>query len=487
MASIVNLNRFRKAKKREEAQQRAAENRALFGRSKKERRAADSERQRTHANSTASASIEALNLGKRSAIGGFGRLVETDEDHRFGAVVRRQMSGDGAHRDSRRRVARKAVDSGGNCRKGDRDEPVLAGDPQRVAVAGRKGFRLAGIAALPDRPDRVDDVRRRQPIAASQFRLARRAAAQRAASRRATPGQRARWIAPSTPPPPSSDALAALTMASTASRVMSPISSLILGCIAGFYRANRKREPAISGSRAPGLGATGPTSRVALPAGLRGAVRRARGLLWVEGPAHRLFARGPARQIRARHDRLGLAVGDDAHQPAQRLAAARQARADGADRDAHHLGDLLVAHPFETDEQDHRALLLGQPGEGAVEVAQFERAALIRGSGQRRLGFVDRDRRAFTHRAADLIDVLVVQDGEEPCPQIRAFLPQVQLCQPAHQAILNEIVGGCRIAGQRASVAPQARNFGFDLPTEVGHGEPRLSRSAQGRSERRGL
>ncbi len=46
MTSIVNLNRFRKAKKRAEAQQRAAENRALFGRSKKDRRAAESERQR---------------------------------------------------------------------------------------------------------------------------------------------------------------------------------------------------------------------------------------------------------------------------------------------------------------------------------------------------------------------------------------------------------------------------------------------------------
>ena len=46
MAPIVNLNRFRKAKKRDEAQQRAAENRALFGRSKQERRAADGERER---------------------------------------------------------------------------------------------------------------------------------------------------------------------------------------------------------------------------------------------------------------------------------------------------------------------------------------------------------------------------------------------------------------------------------------------------------
>jgi hypothetical protein len=46
MAPIVNLNRFRKAKKRDEAQQRATENRALFGRSKKERRATDDKRGR---------------------------------------------------------------------------------------------------------------------------------------------------------------------------------------------------------------------------------------------------------------------------------------------------------------------------------------------------------------------------------------------------------------------------------------------------------
>ncbi|HML09526.1 MAG TPA: DUF4169 family protein [Stellaceae bacterium] len=46
MASVVNLNRFRKGKKRAEAKQRAAENRALYGRSKDERRLAEDERQR---------------------------------------------------------------------------------------------------------------------------------------------------------------------------------------------------------------------------------------------------------------------------------------------------------------------------------------------------------------------------------------------------------------------------------------------------------
>ena len=46
MPSVVNLNRFRKAKKAAEAERRAAENRAAFGRSKAERRKADGERER---------------------------------------------------------------------------------------------------------------------------------------------------------------------------------------------------------------------------------------------------------------------------------------------------------------------------------------------------------------------------------------------------------------------------------------------------------
>ena len=46
MASVVNLNRFRKDKERAAKAQRAAENRALHGRSKKERRTDDDERRR---------------------------------------------------------------------------------------------------------------------------------------------------------------------------------------------------------------------------------------------------------------------------------------------------------------------------------------------------------------------------------------------------------------------------------------------------------
>ena len=47
MASVINLNRFRKAKKRVAAELRAAENRAAFGRTKEERKSTERERRLT--------------------------------------------------------------------------------------------------------------------------------------------------------------------------------------------------------------------------------------------------------------------------------------------------------------------------------------------------------------------------------------------------------------------------------------------------------
>ena len=46
MGSVINLNRFRKAKKRAADEQRAAENRVAFGRTKRERKTVKRERER---------------------------------------------------------------------------------------------------------------------------------------------------------------------------------------------------------------------------------------------------------------------------------------------------------------------------------------------------------------------------------------------------------------------------------------------------------
>jgi hypothetical protein len=45
MAEIINLNKYRKAKQRAEAQAKAAENRAKFGRSKAQKKAEQDETQ----------------------------------------------------------------------------------------------------------------------------------------------------------------------------------------------------------------------------------------------------------------------------------------------------------------------------------------------------------------------------------------------------------------------------------------------------------
>src|SRR5580693_2463351 len=113
-----------------------------------------------------------------------------------------------------------------------------------------------------------------------------------------------------------------------------------------------------------------------------------------------------------RHDRLGFSVGDYAHQTAQRIAAPRQARADRSDRNADYLRCSLVAHAFQTDEQNDHALLLRQFGERAVKVAQFEALALVGGAAQRRLGLAHFDRGALAYAAANLVDMLVMKDRE---------------------------------------------------------------------------
>jgi hypothetical protein len=74
-------------------------------------------------------------------------------------------------------------------------------------------------------------------------------------------------------------------------------------------------------------------------------------------------------------ERRGFARGRDrpfglfrqAHQSAQRVASARQAGADGADRNTEDVCGGLVRHSFEPDEQDHLALLPRQAGERQIE------------------------------------------------------------------------------------------------------------------------
>ena len=68
--------------------------------------------------------------------------------------------------------------------------------------------------------------------------------------------------------------------------------------------------------------------------------------------------------------------------------------------------------------------------------------------------------------------MLIVQDREEPGPQIGAGLPEMLFGHGPHQAALDEIVGAGHVPGQRARIAAQPRDFRLELPSEIVHGSP---------------
>jgi len=113
-------------------------------------------------------------------------------------------------------------------------------------------------------------------------------------------------------------------------------------------------------------------------------------------------------QLRSPGFLLREAVG----QSAQRLAGAREPRTNGPNRHLEDHSDLLVAHPLQSDQQDHRALSIGQLADCALEIAQLEPPPLLRRMGEQRLSFVQRDRCPFPHLSADMINVLIVKYGE---------------------------------------------------------------------------
>src|SRR5690349_4234834 len=94
---------------------------------------------------------------------------EADEDHALGKRVLSEELLNGADRDTRGPVEREAVDAGADGGECDGPEATLGGDLQRVAVTGGEERFLPGLAALPDRADRMDHVLRGEAVAAGDF------------------------------------------------------------------------------------------------------------------------------------------------------------------------------------------------------------------------------------------------------------------------------------------------------------------------------
>src|SRR5437660_483650 len=113
-------------------------------------------------------------------------------------------------------------------------------------------------------------------------------------------------------------------------------------------------------------------------------------------------------QLRSPGFLLREAVG----QSAQRLAGAREPRTNGPNRDVKDHRDLLVAHSLQTDQQDHRALGIGQLANCAFEIAQLEPPALLRRMGEEWLSLTQPHRGPFAHLPTDMVHVLIMKYGE---------------------------------------------------------------------------
>ena len=131
----------------------------------------------------------------------------------------------------------------------------------------------------------------------------------------------------------------------------------------------------------------------------------------------------------------------DARQLAQGLAAARQPRPDRADRHITSRRDFAITSRREPDEEDSGALLFGQRHDRPFEFTKFQVLYLMWRAARSRRKFVPIERGGLTGPAANLADMLVVEDAEQSRSQIRSRFPEMKFREGPSQALLDEIVG----------------------------------------------
>ena len=120
--------------------------------------------------------------------------------------------------------------------------------------------------------------------------------------------------------------------------------------------------------------------------------------------------------------RLGW-PGRNPQEMTEHVAATRQSRAHGADRHIQDSGGLLVSKSLHGDEKDGLALLLWKAQERALEFTQSQSPTVGRRRRRFDAAILEYCSRSLPDRAADVIDVLIVKDGEQPRAEVCPRLP----------------------------------------------------------------
>ena len=164
---------------------------------------------------------------------------------------------------------------------------------------------------------------------------------------------------------------------------------------------------------------------------------------------------------------MGVPPGEKSGKDTQAFATARYSRADSSDRNVCDRRGFVVSHPFQSNEEDCRSLLLRQFGEGALQIAKLQMRNLVRRERRPRAIFLQFNTRSLACRPAEETDMPIVQDGEQPGPKIGAFFPQVHFPEGVPKAILHELVSSADITGQGARVTCKTGDQGFDFPVKA--------------------
>ncbi len=90
-----------------------------------------------------------------------GLVAEEDESNELDLGVAAEMIGNRIYRDSRPVFRRVAVDAHADGREGDAARPELIGEAQAGPIGGIEERFLVVVAALPDRPHRMQHPTRR--------------------------------------------------------------------------------------------------------------------------------------------------------------------------------------------------------------------------------------------------------------------------------------------------------------------------------------
>ena len=155
---------------------------------------------------------------------------------------------------------------------------------------------------------------------------------------------------------------------------------------------------------------------------------------------------------------------------AQVRTCPKQPRLDGAHGDVQLFGSFLAAQTFDSCKDEHLPVRLRQTIKCPRKVPDLELFWLRRRRAQLLSPVLDRHLHAPARYLPPVIAVHVVENGEQPSPQIGAGPELIEVRDRPLQAVLDEVVCFIGASCERASVAMQGWNLlGDNLAPAPGH------------------